>query len=176
MDMTKDGSARETVLVGEREDVERKRILRDVLVTLDTNSSINLQMTYWLNEFTMLHGVNYMTYRMLRCLYKHPDGIEPSVVADYLIVFRQTITNISDELESSGLLIKKPHPSDRRRILLLLTEKGLELSCKLIEEMDRLEQRVFEQFTKDEMQQYLSLRMLIMSRTEEEIKKISKPT
>lgn len=174
--MTKDGSARETVLVGEREDVERKRILRDVLVTLDTNSSINLQMTYWLNEFTMLHGVNYMTYRMLRCLYKHPDGIEPSVVADYLIVFRQTITNISDELESSGLLIKKPHPSDRRRILLLLTEKGLELSCKLIEEMDRLEQRVFEQFTKDEMQQYLSLRMLIMSRTEEEIKKISKPT
>ena len=176
MDITKDGYARETVLSGEREGIERKRILRDVLVTLDTNSSINVQMTYWLNEFTMLHGVNYLTYRMLRCLYKHPNGIEPSVVADYLMVYRQTITNISDELESSGMIEKKPHASDRRRVLLLLTAKGMELSTKLIEEMEGLEQRVFEQFSKEEMQQYLRLRLQIMSRTEEEIKKISKLT
>ena len=164
----------ETVLVGIPEDVEHKRLLRDVLVTLDTNSSINLQMTHWLNQLTMLHGVNYTSYRMLRNMYRRPDGMEPSVIADYLIVHRQTVTNMADELESAGLICRNPHPSDRRRILLCLTEKGLELTCKLMEEMDRLEQRVFDQFTKDEMRQYLSLRLKIMSQTEEEIKKISK--
>lgn len=152
--------------------LRRQMLFRRILETLDNNASINLQTSFWLNELMRLHGINYTTYRMLRFISRHPDGVEPSVVADYHVILRQTVTNMTDELEKSGLIIRKPHPTDRRRILLFLTKSGSDLIYALIDEMDRLQENVFNHFTVEEMEQYISIRHRIIGHTEEEIKKL----
>jgi len=151
---------------------KRQSLFRRVLETLDNNASINLQTNFWLNELMRLHGINYTTYRMLRFISRHPEGVEPSVVADHLVILRQTVTNMSDELEKSDLIVRKSHPTDRRRILLFLTEAGRELTYALIEEMDSLQESVFNHFTVEEMEQYINIRHRIIGHTEEEIKKL----
>ncbi|NLL46360.1 MAG: MarR family transcriptional regulator [Clostridiales bacterium] len=156
----------------DEETLARQNLFRRILETLDNNASINLQTSFWLNELMRLHGINHTTYRMLRFISRHPEGVEPSVVADYLVILRQTVTNMSDELEKSGLITRKPHPTDRRRILLFLTESGADLTNALIDEMDSLQRNVFNHFTIEEMEQYISIRHRIIAHTEEEIKKL----
>ena len=52
------------------------------------------------------------------------NQVEPSVIADFLMMPRQTMTSLLDGLEHQGLLERSPHPSDRRKILIKLSEKG----------------------------------------------------
>lgn len=156
----------------EEEALTRQNLFRRVLETLDNSASINMQTSFWLNELMRLHGINHTTYRMLRFISRHPDGVEPSVVADYLVILRQTVTNMSDELEKSGIIARKPHPTDRRRILLFLTESGADLTNALMDEMDRLQRNVFNHFTVEEMEKYINIRHRIIAHTEEEIKKL----
>src|SRR5947209_16871651 len=51
----------------------------------------------------------------------------PGRVADALGVSRTTVTGLLDRLEAEGLLTRAIDPSDRRSLVLTLTEKGREL-------------------------------------------------
>ena len=144
----------------------RKRLLD----TLDNQSAINIQMNFWFDEMMKHHEVNYSIYRMLRFLRKHPTGVEPSVVADRLTLLRQTVTNMVDDLEKKKLVTRSPHPNDRRRIYIVLTEQGAELANKLTEEMISLQDEVLRKFTKEEMETYLDIRTRIIQYTENGIK------
>ena len=146
---------------------------KKMLDTLDNQSSINIQMNFWFNELMKYHGVSYSAYRMLRFLRRYPDGVEPSVVADNLTIIRQTITNMADDLQKKGLVVRIPHPTDRRRIFLSLSDEGKILSECLVKEMTTVQCNVFEMFTKKEMESYLDIRTKIIQYTESEIKKIT---
>lgn len=52
------------------------------------------------------------------------DEDEPAQLADLLLLPRQTMTFILDSLESKGLARRRPHPVDRRRKLIQLTNRG----------------------------------------------------
>ena len=52
---------------------------------------------------------------------------EPAVLADRLHVSRQTMTGLLDRLESNGFVTRQAHPTDRRRKVVLLSERGLNL-------------------------------------------------
>lgn len=146
------------------------QLRKKVLDTLDNQSSINLQMNFWFDEMMKHYEVNYSIYRVLRILRKNPDGVEPSVVANRLTILRQTVTNMVDDLEKKGLVTRVPHPNDRRRIYIMLTESGARLAQKLIEEMTSLEEDVLKKFSKSEMEAYLDIRTRIIQYTETEIK------
>ncbi len=45
------------------------------------------------------------------------------------------ITGLVDRLESRGLIRREAHPSDRRRIQLVLTERGMEISTHVEKEL-----------------------------------------
>ena len=57
-------------------------------------------------------------------LHLHPEDSEPAAMAAANYFPRQTITFILDQLERKGLAVRKPHPNDRRRKLVVLTFKG----------------------------------------------------
>ncbi|MBV7274428.1 MarR family transcriptional regulator [Clostridium sp. PL3] len=144
---------------------------KKVLDTLDNQSPINIQMNFWLNEMMTYHGVSYSEYRILRLLRKYPNGIEPSVIADKLAILRQTTTNMVDDLQKKYLVERSPHPVDRRRIYIKLTSEGVELADKLVEEMSSVQSSVLSNFTSEEMEKYLDIRIKIIKYTEDEIKK-----
>jgi DNA-binding MarR family transcriptional regulator len=64
---------------------------------------------------------------------EHPDGpaehpartgVRVSHLARHLGIAPRSATEVADALESAGLLTRSPDPTDRRAVLLALTERG----------------------------------------------------
>jgi DNA-binding MarR family transcriptional regulator len=56
-----------------------------------------------------------------------PYALTPTALYEATMVTSGAMTNRLDRLETSGLIMRGPHPSDRRGIVVRLTEKGLAL-------------------------------------------------
>jgi len=50
--------------------------------------------------------------------------ISPNQIADRLILSRASVTSLLDSLEKRGYVVRQPHQSDRRMLLVKLTPKG----------------------------------------------------
>ena len=68
--------------------------------------------------------------------------IETRHVATEAGISKGTLTGVASTLERRGLLTRRSHPSDARRVLLQLTDEGAELMGKLFPEFNRTEQFV----------------------------------
>ena len=68
-------------------------------------------------------------------LHLHPEGSEPAAVAAANYFPRQTITFILDLLEREGLAVRRPHPNDRRRKLVVPTSKGKAKAEEMVRDM-----------------------------------------
>ncbi|HYY46458.1 MAG TPA: MarR family transcriptional regulator [Candidatus Angelobacter sp.] len=63
------------------------------------------------------------------------EGRSMSDLADEWKLDASTVTWIVDRLEAKGLVQRRPHPSDRRSRLVILTTKGARLMAKNTERM-----------------------------------------
>jgi MarR family transcriptional regulator, 2-MHQ and catechol-resistance regulon repressor len=54
--------------------------------------------------------------------------LAPNQIADQLIISRATITGLLDTLEKRGYVRRQPHGSDRRMLLIELTDSGREVA------------------------------------------------
>lgn len=52
-------------------------------------------------------------------------SLTPGQVAEKVGLTRSTITSLLDRLESAGLAVRTPHPSDRRKSVVVITESGV---------------------------------------------------
>jgi len=68
--------------------------------------------------------------------------IETRHVAAEAGISKGTLTGVASTLERRGLLNRRSHPGDARRVLLQLTDEGAELMDKLFPEFNRAEQFV----------------------------------
>ena len=50
--------------------------------------------------------------------------LEPSVIAERLIITTGSMTSMLNTLESRDLIRRTPHPADRRKLLIAITDKG----------------------------------------------------
>jgi MarR family transcriptional regulator, organic hydroperoxide resistance regulator len=66
--------------------------------------------------------------------------IETRHVAAEAGISKGTLTGVASTLERRGLLSRRSHPGDARRVLLTLTDAGAELMDKLFPEFNRAEQ------------------------------------
>ncbi|MEY2463907.1 MAG: hypothetical protein QOH64_2045, partial [Acidimicrobiaceae bacterium] len=51
----------------------------------------------------------------------------PNELGERRLVTRGTVTGVLDSLEERGLVVRTPHPDDRRMLLIELTAKGRRL-------------------------------------------------
>lgn len=61
---------------------------------------------------------------VLSLLADSPEPLPPHVLAEHLIISRASVTSLVDSLERRGYVRRLPHPTDRRGILVELTETG----------------------------------------------------
>ena len=54
--------------------------------------------------------------------------VSQRVLADALGVTPRTVTGLVDGLEESGLVVRQPHPTDRRSTLVVFTERGTRIA------------------------------------------------
>jgi MarR family transcriptional regulator, organic hydroperoxide resistance regulator len=86
------------------------------------------------------HGIHSGQQFVLQCLWE-TDGLSPGEVAKRLGLATPTVTKATARMEAAGLLRREPHPSDRRLVRLVLTDKGRGLEKAIGKELDKLERR-----------------------------------
>jgi DNA-binding MarR family transcriptional regulator len=79
-------------------------------------------------------------------------GSSLSQLADACYSSRSTMTNLVDNLEKKGLVKREPHPSDRRSMLVTLTERGKSLK-QSVPELNRIFGDCCSSLEPDELQQ-----------------------
>jgi DNA-binding MarR family transcriptional regulator len=78
-----------------------------------------------LNTALEPHGLTFPRYEALMLLYYSREGSLPlGKMGARLQVHQTSVTSLIDGLESSGMLAREPHPTDRRTTLATITQPG----------------------------------------------------
>jgi DNA-binding MarR family transcriptional regulator len=70
------------------------------------------------------HGLSASAFQTLAILDGAGEALPGHVIATRLIVSSASMTSLVDTLERRGLVERRPHPTDRRKVLIALTANG----------------------------------------------------
>ena len=89
-----------------------------------------------LEAVTAAHGLAFGDYLVLAVIRRSPDGVcAPSTICELLRRASGGMTLTLDRLEAAGWLTRSPDRSDRRRVLLRLTDAGKKLAVSANEDL-----------------------------------------
>jgi DNA-binding MarR family transcriptional regulator len=70
--------------------------------------------------------------------------LEPGVIAERLIITSGSTTSILDTLERAGLVQRMPHPDDRRKLLVEVTDEGVAIVDELLPSLHQRERTIMD--------------------------------
>ncbi len=92
------------------------------------------------------------------------EPLEPSVIAERLIITSGSMTSMLDTLERRGLVRRMPHPEDRRKLLVDVTDEARAILDELLPSLHDRERRLMEAaLTKDEQRRLLEILAKVQS-------------
>lgn len=124
-----------------------------------------------LDEHFATHGLSMGKFTVLMLLYKADrdllpeEFLTPSECATMAGVTKGTITGLLDGLERQGWLERRPHPEDRRRLIIALTAEGRSRLEALLPNHFRLIGDMTARLTSAEMEQLQALLLKLRSGT-----------
>ena len=71
-----------------------------------------------------VHGLHLATAQALSVLEGADHPLTPNQIGEHLHLTSGTVTTVIDSLEGRGLVERNPHPEDRRKVLVSITEEG----------------------------------------------------
>jgi DNA-binding MarR family transcriptional regulator len=83
--------------------------------------------------------------------------LPPNKIAEKLIISRATVTGLLDSLEKRGYVRRAPHDSDRRMLLIELTESGRRVAQEFRQVVHLNESAWQTDFTEQEQEQLIGL-------------------
>jgi DNA-binding MarR family transcriptional regulator len=89
------------------------------------------------NRYVQQYDLSTGAFNVLVILRGAGEPLPPSTISERLTVTRGTVTGVLDSLEKRGLVRRTPHPTDRRSLLVEITEKGLGLLDELVPQVER---------------------------------------
>lgn len=78
------------------------------------------------------YGLTSATFNVMVVLMGAERSLSPCEIGEQLLVTRGTVTGLLDSLERQQLVRRRPHPEDRRMLLIELTEQGHCLLSRLL--------------------------------------------
>ena len=106
-------------------------------------------------------------YQTLAILEGAGQPLPSSVIADRLLVTTASMTSLLDTLERRGLVVRSPHPHDRRKILVELTNDAYQVVDQMLPVVHRTATDVFSVLTPDERTLLIDLLARAHQRLEE---------
>jgi DNA-binding MarR family transcriptional regulator len=86
------------------------------------------------------------------------EPLEPSVIADRLLITTGSVTSLLDNLEKRGLIRRQPHPQDRRKLLIDITPAAQAIVDELLPSLHAREREVISSaLSTDEQHELLKL-------------------
>jgi DNA-binding MarR family transcriptional regulator len=100
------------------------------------------------------HGMSYPRLRLLEQLHcEGPDMMR--VLGDQLGLTPRNMTAFVDSLEEEGLVVRRAHPSDRRAVVIELTDAGREAAEALLEPRIAAISELFDDLSPIEQKRFL---------------------
>ena len=106
-----------------------------------------------LNDFNITPG----QYMVLSCLWESIEPLSPTQIAQMAMLDTSTIVGILDRLTYKELLQRKPDPTDRRALIISLTEKGKSLRDEVLRVIQETNDQVLKDFSEEERQELAKL-------------------
>lgn len=85
------------------------------------------------------------------------EPITPGIIAERAIIAAASTTSVLDTLERRGLVERRPHPTDRRKLLIDLTPTGRTTIDHILPGIHRLEEEVMRALSSEERRDLLGL-------------------
>jgi DNA-binding MarR family transcriptional regulator len=82
-------------------------------------------------------GTTLPRFDLMAQLERHPDGLTMRELSQRMMVTGGNVTGITDQLENEGLVVRAPHPSDRRAFFVKLTPAGRRLFRRMASTHER---------------------------------------
>jgi DNA-binding MarR family transcriptional regulator len=111
-------------------------------------------------------GLSNATGLTISVLANAKEPISPHEVSERLVVTRATVTGLLDSLERKGYATRKPHPTDRRMLLVEITDEGRRVADEMREQIHRMEKKWFEVLSREEQEQFIQFMWRIQDRLE----------
>ena len=83
--------------------------------------------------------------------------LSPTAIAERLIVTTASITSLLDTLERRGLVERRPDPTDRRRLLIVITQDGKAIVDQFLPEVVALQTAALATLTEPQRRQLVEL-------------------
>jgi DNA-binding MarR family transcriptional regulator len=83
--------------------------------------------------------------------------LSPTAIAERLIVTTASVTSLLDTLERRGLVERRPDPTDRRRLLIVITQDGKAIVDQFLPEVVALQTAALAALTEAQRQQLVEL-------------------
>lgn len=104
--------------------------------------------------------------KILGALTHHPE-LTAKDLLPWTEVEKASLTELLRGLERDGLILRKPHPTDGRAILLSISDAGRAMQPRIIEALEKASDDLFSVFTEEEAEEFNRLCGLLSSRLEE---------
>lgn len=78
------------------------------------------------------------------------EPVPPHIIAERLLVTSGTMTSLLDTLERRGLIRRVPHPVDRRKLLIAITDEAQEIVDRMLPQVHGAARDVFSVLSDDE--------------------------
>lgn len=86
------------------------------------------------------------------------DGpLTPTAITGHTFVGKTTVTSVLDTLERRGLVYRRPHPTDRRSVLVEATAEGSQTCAEILRRLHALETQWLAEMPESERQTLLRL-------------------
>ena len=90
--------------------------------------------------------------------------LQPSAIADHMLITRGGMTKALDALEKLGYVRRMPHPSDRRMLLVEITDTGMRVMNELLQRLHAFEKEWFDVLSPDQQQAFIELMGKVQAR------------
>ncbi len=82
-------------------------------------------------------GTTLPRFDLMAQLERHPEGLTMRELSQRMMVTGGNVTGITDQLEREGLVVRTPHPNDRRAFFVRLTPAGRRLFRRMASTHER---------------------------------------
>lgn len=106
-------------------------------------------------EICKHYNMSYADINMLDAIYDRNKITEPTILAEELLIPKQTITSMLDKLEKSGYVKRKHNENDRRKVNVHLMPKGENLLLQVQKTIDFAENYIMENMGKEVLENML---------------------
>ena len=119
---------------------EKVNINREALLSIIKTSNLVMKIA---DRFFANHILTDVQFNILMILKQAPkEGISQQGISEQLVVTKSNVVGLLDRMERSGLVERRPHPTDRRYHRVVLTATGRKILEKVeaeyLAEVDRI--------------------------------------